>query len=961
MNVVVSEKNRLGHEQGFDDYSFEVDLDGQFELGVWLVSEQAQGAIQVRINDAEVFAQAPARVKDGSRYWACGSVALTRGLHKLSVKSGQDRRGFILSDDAAIVQGDKADVVWDNQGRKDAFDETMDKKLTEAQRARLVRHGFLMDHEYDAMYCDVPAGVPLGGIGAGKVELTPQGFFTALTTNNNQDCPVYRMPGSYFALQCEGGSGTRTTRLLQTLTTGQPFKPVTDIAADLAFPEARLDYHDAGLPLVASLHAFSAHVPHDTKKSSLPCVFFRFTLANPSSENVTARLLFSWESLINVGGHMILRNQNEDHLLPLVFHTWNSSYAWSIRDRNRQRKITPQDGVGLLFDAEDDRRNPGSFGQHLIWTPEAAQVVSDRDIVADEQAFGQWFEGGCGGEFASAGGAGEFRAGALIVAKEVPANEQVVVDFVLTWHMPRFHDRHNRDISVAYANDFRDAGEVLTYAWRNRDELLAQTAAVRDLLASSSLPHWFCGKLLDSRFVANSNTIFTRDGKFSVNEAPTGMCGCLGTLDQRTASGLFWNKFFPALDAKELELFTLCQGADGSPAHDLGFSEFDLTRRGYAWPDLAAAYVIQVHRHFQNTGDAGFLAFHWPFVKAAIEWAVGLDDTGDAIPTLKPGRGTTYDNQHWDGISSFIATMHEACLTLGADLAQRTGESELYTRWRDLSEKAHASRMKYLWDAKESYFINAYDVKKRERDDSCFISSLAGEWALAAAGVTPRLSRDTITGALRSIRKKNMFEKSMTDQSGRSEKTPVFIQYPLAYYGAIALFNGDSRLAWEFLELQDRMVTTAPSCRYNEVLTYRSKGEARGLPYYMTAPAVWAMLDGLSGVWVDRQRQMLGLAPRRLPDTKKLRIPVFLPAAWFMLEVAPDGACWELTPVKSMEDFVVRELIVDVSSVPPFGSVLVNGAAADYSDCGNGRITVPVALDPGRERLTIEFRNLEHL
>ncbi len=956
MVIVVSPKNSIGQEHGFDEYSFEVPLDGQFDLGVWLVSGQPQGAVQVRINDADIFTQTPTRAAEGSRYWACGSVVLARGLHKLSVKSEQDRMGFILSDDRATVQGGKADVAWDNQVRKDAFDETMDKKLTEEQRALLIRHGFLMEHEYDAMYCDVPSGVPLGGIGAGKVELTPQGFFTALTTNNNQDCPVYRMPGSYFALQCESASGRRTTRLLQTERVGQPFKPVTGIAADMAFPEARLEYRDAAVPLSVGLHAWSPHVPHDLKRSALPCVFFRFTLANPSSETCTARLLFSWESLINVGGHMILRNQNEDHLLPLVFHTWNSSYAWSVRDSNRQRPITPQGKAGLLFDAEDDRQNPSSYGEHLIWTPDAAQVVSDRDIVADEQAFSQWFESGCGGAFAPAGGTGLFRAGALIVTKQIPANQQVVVEFVLAWHMPRYHDRHNRDLSVSYANHFRDVGEVLTYAWQNRDELLAQTVDIRDLLASSSLPHWFCAKLLDSRFVANSNTVFTRDGNFSVNEAPTGMCGCLGTLDQRTASGLFWTKFFPALDAKELELFSRCQGTDGSPAHDLGFSEFDLSRRGYAWPDLAAAYVIQVHRHFQNTGDAEFLAFHWPLVKAAVEWAIGLDDTGDAIPTLKPGRGTTYDNQQWDGISAFIATMHEACLTLGAELAHMAGEGDVCARWQVLSEKAHESRMRYLWAEDEAYFINAYDVKKGEGDDSCFISSLAGEWALAAAGVTPRLSRGRITGVLRSIRKKNMFEKSMTDQSGRHETTPVFLQYPLAFYGAIALFNGDAKLAWEFLALQDRMVTTAPSCRYNEVLTYRSKGEARGLPYYMTAPAVWAMLDGVSGVVADRKRQRLGLAPRRLPDTKELRLPVFLAAAWFMLEVAQDGACWELKPVKSMEDFVARELMIDVSSVPPFGSVLVNGVEADYTECENGRITVPVAFDPGRERLAIEFR-----
>jgi hypothetical protein len=42
-------------------------------------------------------------------------------------------------------------------------------------------------------------------IGAGKIELTPDGYFTAATINNNQDCPIYRMPGSFFAIRAERG------------------------------------------------------------------------------------------------------------------------------------------------------------------------------------------------------------------------------------------------------------------------------------------------------------------------------------------------------------------------------------------------------------------------------------------------------------------------------------------------------------------------------------------------------------------------------------------------------------------------------------------------------------------------------------------------------------------------------------------------------------------------------------
>src|SRR5689334_8094794 len=34
------------------------------------------------------------------------------------------------------------------------------------------------------------SGVPLGGIGAGKIEFCADGRFTNVTTNNNLDCPI---------------------------------------------------------------------------------------------------------------------------------------------------------------------------------------------------------------------------------------------------------------------------------------------------------------------------------------------------------------------------------------------------------------------------------------------------------------------------------------------------------------------------------------------------------------------------------------------------------------------------------------------------------------------------------------------------------------------------------------------------------------------------------------------------
>jgi len=945
MNIWLTAKDRqISESSGLQDFAFEVPKDGFFQFGIWLISDAEISDVVLLVNDREVHSGLTLRELPG--YYKCSSANLARGLHKLSVQTEQVVERILLSEDASIVTSGQAQVIWDNRAVDEMF-EIRNAVLTDEQRKVLVRNGFLFDHEHDAEQCQVPSGVPLGGIGAGKVELTSTGIFTALTTNNNQDCPIYRLPGCYFAASVQNSNGI-VTRLLQTEQVDQLFQPVQSIDADMAFPEVNLAYSDSQLPVDIKLHAFSSHIPQDIELSQLPCAFFRFTLSNPTNETQTVRLLWSWESLINTGGHMRQNNRNQDKLLPLIYHTWNHSFGWSNRSENFQI----DGGEFIMFTAKDDQGNPSSFGDHLIWCSGDSFSAPHRDIVVDEAAFTKWFEGGCDGEFVPTGD-GEFLAGALIATRELHANASVDVDFVLSWYMPCSIDGSGDDESVSYANAYKSAAEVTRFGWEHRYELLTKTREIREILESSSLPDWFVKQLLDSRFVANTNSTLDKRGWFSINEGPTGMCGCRGTLDQRTCSGSYWTTFFPTLDAIELELFARCQMDSGMPSHELGFGDFDISKKGNAWPDLAAAYVIEVHRHYLKTGDDKFLAYHWPNVRAAMDWAVSLDDTGDGIPTLKAGRCTTYDNQHWDGISSFAASIHEAGLTLAADIADRLGENVDVTRWNELADKAHESRLKYLWveEGDGGYFRNAYNPATGTADDSCFICSLVGEWAMLSAGLKPRLSEDKIHKALESIRCKNMLEHGMTDQSARLD-TSAFMQYPIAYYGGAALMTGHSDLAWEFLKLQEEIITRAPSTHYNQTLTYKTDGSPWGLPYYMTATVSWLFLDAIAGVIPDVSKQTLYLNPQLLCEEQTLLTPVFLATSWFMLEYQVDAERIHLSvkPLRQFAPFLVNKLVLALPTGLMVSEVLLNGIDVDFVLSANS-LVIFVAFDPGTDSL----------
>ncbi|MCK5733122.1 MAG: hypothetical protein KAI38_02985, partial [Candidatus Latescibacteria bacterium] len=170
-------------------------------------------------------------------------------------------------------------------------------------------------------------------------------------------------------------------------------------------------------------------------------------------------------------------------------------------------------------------------------------------------------------------------------------------------------------------------------------------------------------------------------------------------------------------------------------------------------------------------------------------------------------------------------------------------------------------------------------------------------------------------------------------------------------------FFGQSDLAWAFLTLQDRIVTKAPSSRYNQVLTYESDGAPQGLPYYMTAPVTWLFLDALSGVVPDLDRQRLRIGSDWLFRSEGARVPVVLSSSWFMLECRREEREIRLDfiPVKTVRPFRVQELVVMCPDAASVRTVSVDGIEVAPRKEKGGRFVVPTDFDPGKKRLRLEF------
>jgi len=901
-------------------------LDGSLTLRTY--ADRAEGKTVLTVNGS------PVRESDageGKAPFFLGEVSLPRGEFTISAESGCAIGRLLLSEDASPGTAEEFDLLWMNRKRDEIF-ERDPVTYTPEVLALLRRHGFLYREPRDTADGLAPSGVPLGGMGCGKLEIASDGLMTAFTGNNNQDCPVYRMPGSFFALSAGG-----QTRILRSDPLGLPYEPLASRRSDLEFPIAGLEFSDPALPVSARIEAFSAHIPGNAADSALPCVFFEVALKNGADREEDAAFCFSWENLVNVGGSMMVRNRGE-RLLPLCYHTWNCSYPWSDRRMNRCERT----GQSIVFSASDDRGNPSSFGEHLLWCSESdAEAVPDRSILPeDERAFAEYLSGKTD---TFAPHTDEFRAGAWIVRRRLGPGGSASFRFVLAWYMPVHIGSDGQDYGVAYADRFSSVRDVLAYALENRDRLYTGTAGFNAILSRSSLPAWFGRRLLDDRFVVNTCSWYDREGNFSINEAPTGMAGCLGTLDQRTASQVYYTTFFPELDARELELFRQSQAEDGMCAHEIGFEAMTLEARPFSkWPDLACSYVIEVFHHAQRTGDTEFLKRHWPHIKRALCWTRTLDDADCGIPLLCTGRGTTYDNQFWPGISAFISTIQIAAYRIGAQAARLLGEYGCAEEWEKLARKAGAYREARLWNREGGYYNNVYDPVTDKTDDSCFIASLAGEWAILRAGLEPVIPKERIGRIAAAVAEQCIGDEGITDQGGRRYETDGFLQYPMAYLASASLYGGNAETAWRTAEITERVISRpGVSTHFDQGLTYRYTGERHGLPYYMTAPASWNMLEALSGVRADRLSGTLALDPYR---TDGLRIPVFLTGCAFELTTSADGAEWTLSPLYSNGEVRFRSLTVP-------GRMNFKGKPGEY----DGERTVFLGeFDPGLETIVLK-------
>jgi len=930
-------------------FSFIECFDGKFSYEIWLrCKTETKTKLGLYVNGKTIYEHMVIAPTDDVCWTQLGCFQVVKGEHELVIKNndsipftfegalvtrdnGYARNGTADIHRLEIIKGRNIDDIFAESGM--SFSEEEPDDVRKARISALYKQGFVERYDQDAAENRCRNGVPMGGVGAGKIELDKDGVFTAITVNNNFDVPIFKTEGSFFAVKCGNNA-----RILQKVNYNDfSFPTVENIDFNGSFPVAELFYSDSSIPVDISLKAYSFLPDNDVENCVVPAVVFDFNIENNTNSEQDVSLMFSWENILGTGGSMGFKSKDDGNS-SFVMNTWNPGYTWSDRTGTFQKKHSEN---CISFGINTKSQNLMSVGDYTLlclsensrskqswrvrngkelWDEFLAGEFTDSDHVGNEQDF-------------------DYTAAAVCSDNVLSVGEKKTVTFILAWNMPNYFDYNGKNIGVYYSNFFSSSKQIAEYTAKNKDKLFSATVRIKNTLAASSLPDWLKGKLINDMFPIVTCSWFDKAGHFSINEAPAGMMGCLGTMDQRLACNVIYTNFFKDLDRREMRLFALNQGENGSISHDVGFGGFSEEPRGGTWSDLCSSFIIQVYKDYTYNGDTEYLSEMYERCKRAVGYQLSTDRDNDGIPDVGSGLGTTYDTYHWYGASSFVASLWLTEPRCCEKMAEDMNDIAFADECRKMFDRAQKSAIEKLWCEKYpygNYFISYNDVPNSKISENCFIAQLAGAWAAKLLGLGDIFPKDMIRQSIKTMYERNVKLKNMVIMN--DETTPegdfdgygyTFVQYDEVYFGCLAIYYG---FVDEGIEAFRRVYDATAGSPWNIVLTHFADGNRTGLPYYMTNPASFFIIEALSGFVPNLVSGSLRISPNIKESS--VSMPLFSPKLWLDMNYCVNGSekKFELTTLRASETVSFKQFVTDCDK--KVISVKLNGSDVSFVQDG---------------------------
>lgn len=764
---------------------------------------------------------------------------------------------------------------------------------------RYLTHGraeqWVRDHERGK---NVRCGVPMGGIGAGKIELSRDGWFRNITINNNLDAPFYAPAQCFSALWVKTGEKTMACALRDEAVMGLP--PVEQLDFIGKYPVAQLKYKDKDLPVAVQLTAFSPIIPYNVDDSALPGVVLEFEVANNTQAPVETAVAMSWENLLGCGGR------------PQPGRLWGQTahyIRWRQQTGNTQTDLRTERLSGVQFSC-GPKQEPDGAGQYVLAAPTESGVDISTVLGIGEGPQGEsvWRAFAQTGRFPLVESTQGLYSAALSVRLKLQPGETRRIPLVLAWYMAHNHQMSKQDLGNWYTNRFANAVEVADYLLKNRETLYRGTRAWHQLIETSSLPAWFQDMLVNSAYVTSTDTYFVKDGRFTVNEGATNMYGVMGTMDQKFYASNFLALMFPTLQQQELLAFARLQNADGRITHDVGCGEFNEKSGAFDWPDLNAAFIILSHQVYRLTNNQEFWAKIKPNVERAIEGmgGPGHDPNAQGIPT----GGSTFDDERSYPLMSYHATLWLCVLQLARESALAAGDAQSASTYAARLEQARALAMKELWTEDGKYFRYGVDIEGGSKSANSHVSALSGEFYGGLLGLGEQYAPAIRNQALASLFRlhANANYKLPPKLVGPDGKVPFAsgnyshfapVSWPLHTRVMLcgnAFLYGQEQAGYDLLKRMEDTMRSVNGDPWDESLYYMPEsGKLDWGVFYMTAPSCWLAFQAFAGFDYNAVTNTLRLKPAAQKVLGACTLPVFTPGVWGALKVSADGRNLQFT------------------------------------------------------------------
>lgn len=754
----------------------------------------------------------------------------------------------------------------------------------------------------------VRSGIAHGGIGAGSVELRKNGVFTNWRIANNWPLgpaePIGALPQPragvdidreesflFFVVRIQVEGRKPFLKLLQ-LPNGRSaagtsydpvyifpwLTPVEQIEYSARFPFSWLTFTDPDMPAVIELEAFSPFIPHDVENSSLPGVFFRFSVGSECDKRMHVTLVGTLRNLVgyDVCGKLFAsqRTETDDYVhfshsrggmdeahdtfgsMGMASLSPDSSYylGWEhmhpfyeqlLRNRDLPN-IDDTEGKDAWLEQHPEQR------ERLEWLPATPGRNAPEQLNREERTS----RGNCPEQIVY---------GSVARSATLEPGRKVDHTFILTWHFPNRYTSPGNDLPSPeetdntrrfaghfYANRFADAAAVAEFMARENRMLTTRTHGFLDAFYASSAPEFVLDQVNSHLNTLITNSHLAKDGRFGIMDdgglperEGGSMHGCNPDVSVYSSGMLI--ALFPELQQSAMRGIVARQRDNGA-----------LERKRSDWPGDC---IQQILRDYLWTEDKGFLRELWPNVRRFLDYALTeLDIDGDGLPDISGNvNHCSYDNLPMYGLAAYVGSQWLSALRHVAETGADAGDEETALRAAQLFESARATFVERLWNGR---FFRIYDdpVGGRGTDDGCLADQLLGQWMARQSGLGDIVDRDRIQSALKEILRLN-FE-------------PGFMLRNCTWEDQIELdtglcpvppntWNDQANTPWSGVELafaalllyEDRYedalaVIEAVDRRYRKAGLYFDHHEAYG--HYERPMSAWSIVNALLGLSVNR-------------------------------------------------------------------------------------------------------------